>query len=508
MKIFDLKGNNTNVKTELIAGITTFMTMAYILAVNPNLLSATGMDAGALFTATTLASIIGCLCMAFMANYPFALAPGMGLNAFFAFTVVIGMGVSFEVALAAVFVEGILFMVMSLFNIRESIFRAIPTNLKHAVGTGIGFFIAFIGFQNSNLVIADGATKVSIFSFDKYSALFPGETYGFNNVGITIWLTIVGIIFISVLMTKKIKGAMLLGILFTYIIGILCQLIGLYEPYIPNAAGNPAFYSLIPDFSNGFGIPSIEPILFKLDFSMLLSGEFFAIVFAFLFVDLFDTIGTLIGVSSKANMLDEEGNLPRIKGALMADAVATTVGACLGTSTTTTYVESASGVAEGGRTGLTSVFVAILFGLALFLSPIFLAIPSFATAPALILVGFYMMGSITKIDLIDPAEGIPAFLAIASMTFTYSISEGIVFGVVSYVIINELVGNRQKSSYLLRIIALLFVEKYITGDLFSYVAIITIGLAVGIPLYMKKRQAKFNHMDQLHTDKKNVNDKL
>jgi len=509
MKIFDLKGNGTNIKTELVAGITTFMTMAYILAINPNLLSAAGMDAGALFTATAIAAIVGTLCMAFMANYPFALAPGMGLNAFFAFTVVIGMGISFEVALTAVLVEGIIFLIMSFFNVRESIFKAIPQNLKYAVGTGIGFFIAFIGFQNANLVVADGATKVSIFSFAKYNASFAGEMYTFNNVGMSIFLALVGLGIISILVVKKVRGAILLGILGTYILGIICELGGLYVPYIPLTEGNPAFYSLIPNFANGLAVPSIKPLLFKFDFSMLLTGEFFAIVFAFLFVDLFDTLGTIMGVSTKANMLDKDGNLPRLKGALMADAIATTVGACIGTSTTTTYVESASGVAEGGRTGLTAVVVAILFAISLFLSPIFLAIPAFATAPALIIVGFYMMGSISKINFTDVEEGIPAFLTIMAMTFTYSISEGIVFGIVSYVIINDLIGNRQQLSYLLRIIALLFVEKYVAGSYFSYTAVITIALAIAIPYYIRRRdeaKEKDETVKEIsHTDKMAVN---
>ncbi|OOO00655.1 MAG: guanine permease [Epulopiscium sp. Nele67-Bin004] len=477
MNYFKLEEHGTNVKTEIIAGITTFMTMAYILAVNPSILSVTGMDSGALFTATALASVIGTLCMAFFANYPFALAPGMGLNAFFAFSVVLGMGISWEVALTAVFVEGIIFLIMSLFNVREAIFAAIPINLKHAVGAGIGVFIAFIGFQNANIVIADGSTKVTLFELAKYNSLFADEAYTMYNVGIGAVLAILGTIITAVLMVNKVKGSMLWGILSTYVIGIACELIGAYRPYIPNNPSNPAFYSLIPDFSQGLSIPSLEPILFKLDFSMVFTGEFFAVVFAFLFVDLFDTLGTLIGVSSKANMLDKDGNLPKIKGALLADAVATTVGACIGTSTTTTFVESASGVTEGGRTGLTAVVVAILFGLSLFLSPIFLAIPSFATAPALILVGFLMMGSATKIDFDDAAEGIPAFLAISGMAFTYSISEGIAFGIISYVLINLFTGKLEKLNYLLVVIALLFGQKYLVGDSFVYTAVGTIILA-------------------------------
>lgn len=480
MEFFKLKEHNTTVKTEVIAGITTFMTMAYILAVNPNILSATGMDRGALFTATALAAVIGTLCMAFFANYPFALAPGMGLNAFFAFSVVLGMGISWEVALAAVFVEGIIFLIMSFFNVREAIFDAIPTNLKHAVGAGIGLFIAFIGFQNSNIVISDGATKVTMFTLDKMNLLYPGAEYGFNNVGITVILTVVGVLITAILIAKNVKGSVLWGILVTYLLGVICELTGLYIPFIPTGdmASYPAFFSLIPDFSNGLSVPSISPILFKFDFSMLFTGEFFAIVFAFLFVDLFDTLGTLIGVSSKANMLDKNGKLPKVKGALLADAVATTVGACLGTSTTTTYVESASGVSEGGRTGLTALVVAGLFAISLFLSPIFLAIPSFATAPALIIVGFYMIGSVSKINFDDAGEGIPAFLAIAGMAFTYSISEGIVFGVVSYVLINAITGNFKKLNFMIVVVALLFLEKYLFEAIFIYVAVATIVLAV------------------------------
>ncbi|MGL6175072.1 MAG: NCS2 family permease [Cellulosilyticaceae bacterium] len=481
MEFFKLKENNTTVKTEVIAGITTFMTMAYILAVNPNILSATGMDRGALFTATALAAVVGTLCMAFFANYPFALAPGMGLNAFFAFSVVLGMGVSWEVALAAVFVEGIIFLIMSLFNVREAIFECIPTNLKHAVGAGIGLFIAFIGFQGSNIVITDGATKVTMFELGKYNMLFPNPVgtealYNFNNVGITVVLTVLGVIITGILITKNVKGSVLWGILVTYLLAVICELTGVYVPFIPTGdiASYPAFFSVIPDFSGGLSVPSISPILFKFDFSMLFTGEFFTIVFAFLFVDLFDTLGTLIGVSAKANMLDKDGKLPRVKGALLADAVATTVGACLGTSTTTTYVESASGVSEGGRTGLTAVTVAVLFAIALFLSPIFLAIPAFATAPALIVVGFYMMGSVTKINFDEAGEGIPAFLTIAGMAFTYSISEGIVFGVVSYVLINALTANFKKLNFMIVVVALLFMEKYLFASFFIYAAIATI----------------------------------
>ncbi|MEG0012829.1 MAG: NCS2 family permease [Cellulosilyticaceae bacterium] len=499
MEFFKLKENNTTVKTEVIAGITTFMTMAYILAVNPNILSATGMDRGALFTATALAAVVGTLCMALFANYPFALAPGMGLNAFFAFSVVLGMGISWEVALAAVFIEGIIFLIMSLFNVREAIFDAIPANLKHAVGAGIGLFIAFIGFQGSNIVISDGATKVTMFDLGKYNMLFPNPVgpeaaalYNFNNVGITVILTILGVIITGVLITKNVKGSVLWGILTTYLLAVICESTGLYIPFIPTGdiASYPAFFSVIPDFSGGLSVPSISPILFKLDFSMLFTGEFFTIVFAFLFVDLFDTLGTLIGVSSKAGMLDKNNKLPKLKGALLADAVATTVGACLGTSTTTTYVESASGVSEGGRTGLTAVVVAVLFALSLFLSPIFLAIPAFATAPALIVVGFYMIGSVAKINFEEAAEGIPAFLTIAGMAFTYSISEGIVFGVVSYVLINLLTANFKKLNFMIVVVAILFIEKYLFASLFIWVAVGTIVIATLLYFVWYKNRKK------------------
>ncbi len=486
-KFFKLEEHGTNVKTEIIAGITTFMTMAYILAVNPAILSVTGMDSGALFTATALASIIGTLCMAFFANYPFALAPGMGLNAFFAFSVVLGMGISWEVALAAIFVEGIIFIGMSLLNVRESIFASIPISLKHSVSVGIGVFIAFIGFQNANITILDGATKVTIFDLAKYNALFPGEAYGFSNVGITVLLAIVGVLITAVMIVKNVKGAILWGMVATYLIGLVFEFTGFYVPYYPVNPNNTAFYSLIPDFSNGFSIPSIAPIFLKLDFSMLLTGEFFAIVFAFLFVDLFDTLGTLIGVSSKANMLDKDGNLPNIKVALLADAVATTSGALIGMSTTTTYVESASGVSEGGRTGLTALVTAILFALALFLSPVFLAMPSFATAPALIIVGFYMMGSIKHIDFDSAADGIPAFLTLVGMAFSYSISEGIVFGVISYVVIHLATAKFEKLNYLLVVVSILFALKYIAGDYFAITALVVIAIAVALKALNKNK---------------------
>ena len=455
-KFFKLKENGTNVKTEIIAGITSFMTMAYILAVNPSIMSAAGMDHGAVFTATALAAFIGTLAMALFANYPFALAPGMGLNAYFAYTVVIGMGYSWQYALAAVFAEGIIFIVLSLTNVREAIFNAIPQNLKSAVSVGIGLFIAFIGLQNAHIVIG-GSTLLQLFSVDGYNEV-NGVSATFNDVGITVLLAIIGIIITGALVIKNVKGNILWGILITWALGLICQGVGLYVP-------NPdlGFYTLIPDFSNGLSIPSIAPIFCKMDFSGILSLNFVVILFAFLFVDMFDTIGTLIGVSSKANMLDTNGKLPRIKGALMADAVATCAGAVLGTSTTTTFVESASGVSEGGRTGLTACTTAILFGLALFLSPIFLAIPSFATAPALIVVGFYMLTNVVNIDFNDLSEAIPCYICIGAMPFFYSISEGIAMGVISYVAIQLLSGKakEKKISVIMYILAVLFVLKYL-----------------------------------------------
>ena len=432
------------------------MTMAYILAVNPNVLSATGMDHGAVFTATALASLIGTLLMALLANYPFALAPGMGLNAYFAYTVVLGMGYTWQVALTAVFVEGIVFIVLSLTNVREQIFNAIPMNLKSAVSVGIGLFIAFIGLQNAHIVIG-GATLVELFSLDGYNSSTGLEATA-SDVGITVLLAIIGVVITGILVIKNVKGNILWGILITWLLGIICQFTGLYVP-------NPdvSCYSLLPDFSNGLSIPSLAPIFGKLQFDGIFTLDFAVVVFAFLFVDMFDTIGTLIGVSSKANMLDEEGKLPQIKGALLADAIATTAGAVLGTSTTTTFVESASGVTEGGRTGLTAVTTAILFGLSLFLSPIFLAIPSFATAPALIIVGFYMLTNVVNIDFNDIAEAIPCYICILAMPFFYSISEGISMGVISYVALNLITGKvkDKKISGLMYVLAVLFILKYI-----------------------------------------------
>lgn len=452
-KLFHLKENHTDVKTEVMAGITTFMTMAYILAVNPNILSASGMDRGSVFTATALSAFIASCLMALLSNYPFVLAPGMGLNAYFTYTVVLGMGYSWQQALAAVFAEGIIFILLSLTNVREAIFNSIPMNLKHAVSVGIGLFIAFIGLQNAKIVVGNDSTLVSIFSFK--SSVAEGT---FSSQGITVLLALIGILVTAILLAKDVKGSILWGILITWVLGIICQLTHLY---VPNA--DLGYYSLLPDFSSGISVPSMAPTFMKMDFSIVFSLDFVVIMFAFLFVDMFDTLGTLIGVASKADMLDKDGKLPNIKGALLSDAVGTTVGAMCGTSTVTTFVESASGVAEGGRTGLTSLVAGVLFALSLLLSPIFLAIPSFATAPALIVVGYLMLTSVTKIDFNDMTEAIPCFIAIIAMPFMYSISEGISMGVISYVVINVITGKakEKKISLLMYILAVLFILKYI-----------------------------------------------
>lgn len=448
-KFFKLKERGTDVRTEFIAGITTFMTMAYILAVNPSILGAAGMDTGAVFTATALASALASICMALFANLPFVLSAGMGLNAYFAYTVVLGMGYSWEVALTAVFVEGIVFILLSLTNVREAIFNAIPGGLKVAVSVGIGLFITFIGLQNAHIVV-DGSTLVGLFSFK--GSIQAGT---FNSEGITVVLALLGILITSFLVIKNVKGNILLGILITWVLGIICQLTGLYVP-----APDAGFYSLIP--SGIVSAPaSLAPTLFKIDFSVIGSLNFLVVVFAFLFVDIFDTLGTLIGCATKADMLDKDGKLPGIKGALMADAVGTTVGACFGTSTITTFVESSSGIAEGGRTGLTSIVSGALFLLALFFSPIFLAIPSFATAPALVVVGFFMMQQVAKIAWNDMLEAIPAFICIFAMPFMYSISEGIAFGVISYVVLHAAAGKAKKITPLMWVLAVLFILKYI-----------------------------------------------
>lgn len=457
-KLFKLKANKTTVKTEILAGFTTFMTMAYILAVNPTTMTAfnnvdgyTGnpMSQNGVFYATAIAAFVGCLLMAFLANYPFGLAPGMGLNAYFCWTVVIGLGYTWEAALTAVFVEGIIFVLLSLTNVREAIFNAIPTTLKHAVSCGIGLFIAFIGLQNAGIVNGDANTLVTIHDFTK-------ET--FHTSDMCVILAFIGVLLTSVFLIRNIKGGILFGILATWIIGCIFQLTGLYQVDAANG-----FYSMFPDFSQGIHLGTIKDVAFKLDFSKVLSGDFIAAVLAFLFVDMFDTLGTLIGVSSKADMLDESGKLPRIKGALLADSLATIFGSILGVSTTTTYVESATGVSEGGRTGLTALTTGILFAVSILLSPIFLAIPSCATAPALIIVGFYMISSVLNIDFSDMTEGIPAFICIIAMPFMYSISEGISLGIISYVIINLLAGKakEKKISLLMYVLAILFILKYV-----------------------------------------------
>lgn len=446
-KFFKLKENKTTVRTEVVAGITTFMTMAYILAVNPSILSASGMDAQAVLIATALASFIGTIAMALLANYPFALAPGLGLNAYFAYTVCGSMGYSWQIALFAVFVEGIIFIVLSLTNVREAIFNAIPLQLKKGVSVGIGLFVAFIGLQNGKIVV-DSTTLVSLVDFRQ----------DFHTVGISALLAIIGTFIIAILYVKKVRGAILIGIFATWILGIICQFTGIYT-VIPDTK----FTSLIPVWSS-FNLGAISSTFgqcFKADFSSIRIFDFIAIVLSFLFVDIFDTLGTLIGCANKADMLDKDGKLPRIKEALLADAIATSAGAVLGTSTTTTFVESSAGVAEGGRTGLSSIVTGLLFLVAIFLSPIFIAIPGFATAPALLFVGFLMISAVVDIDFSDFTEAVPAYLALIFMPLTYSISEGIAAGVISYVVINLVCGKAKKITPLMYILAILFVAKFI-----------------------------------------------
>ena len=449
-KLFKLSENKTNVKTEVVAGITTFMTMAYILAVNPSILSATGMDPTAVLLATAIASFIGTAAMALMANLPFALSAGMGLNAYMAYTVCQGMGYPWQVALLAVFVEGLIFVVLSLTNIREAIFNAIPLSLKRGVSVGIGLVIAFIGLQNAGLCVNNDATLVGLTDF----------TQNFHSKGISALLCVVGVLVTAALHIRKVKGSILIGIVATWVLGMLCQLAGLYVP-------NPDLecYSLFPtmawtDFSK---LGETFGQCFRVDFSVVKPLEFVVVIFAFLFVDIFDTLGTLIGVSTKANMLDGEGRLPKIKPALLADSIGTTAGAILGTSTVTTFVESASGVAVGGRTGLTAMVTGLLFLMSMFFAPIFTAIPSFATAPALIMVGFLMFSGITELKFEDDklTETIPAYLAILAMPLFYSISEGISIGIISYVALNVVTGKAKKVTPLMYVLALLFVLKYI-----------------------------------------------
>lgn len=449
-KFFELKERGTDIKTEVMAGITTFMTMAYILAVNPIILGASGMDTGAIFTATALASAFATFCMALLANMPFVLSAGMGLNAYFAYTVVIGMGYTWQQALAAIFVEGVIFIFLSLVNIREAIFNAIPPSLKIAVSVGIGLFISFIGLQNAHIVI-DGVTLVKLYSFK--SSLESGM---FQSEGITVLLALIGLLITAFLLIKNVKGAVLFGIIATWGLGMICQTVGIYVP-------NPdkGFFSLFP---NGImSMPaSLAPTFMQVDFSSVLSFEFFTVLMAFLFVDLFDTIGTVIGCASKANLLDENGRLPKVKQVLLTDAIGTTAGSLMGTSTITTFVESSAGIAEGGKTGLTAITAGVLFVLALFFSPVFLAIPAFATAPALIIVGFLMMQQVSKINWTsETLTAIPAYITIFSMAFMYSISEGICFGVISYTILHVFAGKGKDVTPLMYILTVLFILKYI-----------------------------------------------
>ena len=449
-KFFKLKENNTNVKTEITAGLTTFMTMAYILAVNPSILSDAGMDPTAVLLATCIASFIGTACMALMANLPFALSAGMGLNAYMAYTVVQGFGYPWQVALLAVFVEGIIFLVLSLTNVREAIFNAIPMQLKNAVSVGIGLFIAFIGLQNAGLSVGSESTLVTITSF----------TENFSTAGISAVLAILGTLVTAILYIKNVKGSILIGILGTWILGMLCQATGIY---VPDAA--QGFYSLYPTFAVTDFTKLGETFgqCFQVDMSGVGIFNFIVIIFSFLFVDLFDTLGTLIGVSTKANMLDENGKLPKIKPALLADSIATSAGAVLGTSTTTTFVESSAGVAAGGRTGLTALTTAFLFLISTLFAPIFTAIPSFATAPALIIVGFLMFTNITNLKLTaeNYTSAIPAYLCIIAMPLFYSIAEGISIGVISYVIINLISKKWKEISPVMYVLAVLFILKYI-----------------------------------------------
>lgn len=449
-RMFKLKEHNTTVYIELTAGLTTFMTMAYILAVNPGILSDAGMDRNAVFTATALSACVATLCMAFFANLPFALAAGMGLNAYFAYVVAPKYG--WQVALLAVFIEGIIFILLSFINAREAIFNGIPRSLKNAVGVGIGLFICFIGLVNSGIIVGSPATKVTL-----------GDLKG-----LTVILALIGLVITAVLSAKKVRGALLWGILLTYGLGVLCQYAGLY---VPNPAAG--MYSLYPSNSAGeFAIVSLPPPIGEYSLIGALGSGSFSnvgffdmamVVFAFLFVDIFDTIGTLIGVSTKANMLDEDGKLPALKPALLSDAIGTVFGSLLGTSTVTTYVESAAGVTEGGRTGLTALTTGIFFLLALVFAPVFGAIPAFATAPALIMVGLFMTEAILKIDFTDYTEAFPAFLCIVMMPFAYSISEGLVFGVLSFVIVKLLTGKAKDISGMMYVIAALFLIRIIVG---------------------------------------------
>lgn len=447
-KIFKLREKGTTVKTEVIAGLTTFMTMAYILAVNPNILSAAGMDPTAVLLATALASFIGTACLALTANLPFAMSAAMGPNAYLAYTVVLGMGYTWQLALFAVFVEGLIFIALSLTSVREAIFNAIPLMLKQGVSVGIGIFIAFIGLQGAGLCV-DSSTLVTIVSFPE----------NFSTAGICALLAVVGLFITAILYIRGVKSAILLGIVITWVLGMGCELAGIY---VPDAAAG--YYSLFPtmsitDFSE---LGETFGQCFNMDFSSVGLLNFVVVVFSFLFVDVFDTLGTLIGVATRANMLDEKGKLPRIKPLLLSDAIGTSVGAVLGTSTISTFVESSSGVAAGGKTGLTAMVTALLFLLSTLFAPIFIAIPGFATAPALIMVGFLMMTSVARISFDEDnlTEAIPAYLAIIAMPLFYSISEGIALGVISYVVLNVAAGKRNRVTPLMYVLAVLFVLKY------------------------------------------------
>lgn len=449
--IFDLKGKKTNVKTELVAGATTFMTMAYILAVNPRILADAGMDATAVLLATCLASFIGCLCMAFLADMPFVLSAGMGLNAYFAYTVVNDMGVPWQVALFAVFVEGLLLVVLSLTGVREAIFNALPLQLKHAVSVGIGCYIAFIGLQSAGLCVRSERTLVSLVDF----------TENFHTSGICALLALLGTFIVSVLYVKKVPGAIMLGILATWVAGVICQATGLY---VPNET--LGYYSTYPTFSltDFSSLGNTIGKCFDVDFSNVKIFDFITVIVSFLFVNLFDTIGTLIGVGAKADILDEEGRLPKLRRVLLADAIATSAGAFFGTSTTATFVESSAGVEAGGRTGLTALTAGVLFLLAMLFAPIFTAIPSFATAPALILVGFLMFANVVKLRFAegDYATAIPAYLCILAMPLFYSISDGIAIGIISYVILHLIFRRKkEKISPIMYVLAVLFILKYI-----------------------------------------------
>lgn len=444
---FDFKGNDTNYSKEIRGGIITFLAMCYILAVNPSILSASGMPSNAVFIATALSAGLATILMGIFAKLPFALASGMGLNAFFAFTVCGVMGYSWQFALTAILVEGLIFIILSLLGVREAIFKSIPMNLKYAVSIGIGFFIALIGLLNAKIVVADPSTALAHFNF---------QGGNFNSVGITVFISIIGIIFTAILVHKKVPGALLWGILGTWGVGMICQALNIY---IPNPEAG--LYSLFPNFSEMINLGDLGATFMKFDLSAITNPQFWFVVFAFLFVDIFDTLGTLTGCAIEGDMLDKDGNLPQAKKALLVDSIGTTLGACLGTSTVTTFVESSSGIAEGARTGFASVVTGLLFILALVLSPIFLAIPSFATAPALILVGCFMMKSSAKeIDWEDFSESIPAFMVMIMMPFSYSIATGIAYGFITYTLINLIVGNRKKVNWIMIVLTILFILKF------------------------------------------------